>query len=257
MLGKLLDGRYQIIQVLGAGGFGETYIAQDTRRPGNPTCVVKHLKPISNDPQFLPTARRLFNSEAETLERLGHHDQIPRLLAYFEEGQEFYLVQDYVEGRELSAELASDRPWTESEIIVLLRDVLPVLAFVHSQGVIHRDIKPDNLLRRRGDGKLILVDFGAVKQITTQMSLAAAGLSNQTVAVGTPGYMPSEQAKGQPRFNSDIYALGVITIQALTGVNPAQFQYDPQTLEIIWQPPIAMITRNPFSGLLIGRLYRI
>jgi serine/threonine-protein kinase len=236
MLGKLLDGRYEIIQTLGAGGFGQTYLARDTRRPGNPICVVKHLKPISNDPKSLPTARRLFNSEAEILEQLGHHDQIPRLLAYFEEEQEFYLAQDYVEGHTLTTELIPDRPWTESRVVQLLQGLLPVLEFVHSHGVIHRDIKPDNLLRRLADGKLVLVDFGAVKQITTQMAAVPnSPMGGFTVAIGTPGYMPSEQAKGQPRPSSDLYALGAIAIQALTGINPSQFEYDPHTGEILWQ----------------------
>lgn len=90
MLGKLLDGRYQVVQILSSGGFGETYISQDTRRPGNPQCVLKLLKPASSDTQYLQIARRLFNSEAEILEQLGNHDQIPRLLAYFEEEQQFF-----------------------------------------------------------------------------------------------------------------------------------------------------------------------
>jgi serine/threonine protein kinase len=105
MLSKLLDQRYQVVKVLGEGGFGHTYIAHDTRRPGNPTCVVKHLKPATSDPDFLQTARRLFNSEAETLEKLGNHDQIPRLLAYFEENEEFYLVEEFIDGHPLSVEL--------------------------------------------------------------------------------------------------------------------------------------------------------
>ncbi|MDY6782209.1 MAG: serine/threonine protein kinase [Cyanobacteriota bacterium] len=243
MLGKLLDGRYEIIQTLGAGGFGQTYLARDTRRPGNPICVVKHLKPISNDQKALPTARRLFNSEAEILEQLGHHDQIPRLLAYFEEEQEFYLAQDYVEGHTLTTELVPDRPWTESKVVQLLQGLLPVLEFVHSHGVIHRDIKPDNILRRLADGKLVLVDFGAVKQITTQMAAVPNSPVGFTVAIGTPGYMPSEQAKGQPRPSSDLYALGTIAIQAITGINPSQFEYDPHTGEIIWQHHTAINPR--------------
>ncbi|MFN5964578.1 MAG: serine/threonine protein kinase, partial [Pseudanabaena sp.] len=77
MITKLLDGRYKVSQVLGQGGFAQTYIAEDTRRPNNPKCVVKHLKPImANDPSLLQTARRLFQSEAETLEKLGNHDQV-------------------------------------------------------------------------------------------------------------------------------------------------------------------------------------
>lgn len=234
MLGKLLDRRYEVTQVLGAGGFGRTYLARDTRRPGNPTCVVKQLKPLSSDPNFLETARRLFNSEAETLEQLGHHDQIPRLLAYFEEDQEFYLVQEFIEGHTLSQELQPGQRWEESRVMTLLEEVLGILDFVHSHGVIHRDIKPDNLIRRNSDHKLVLVDFGAVKQIRTQFA-ATQGRASNTVAIGTPGYMASEQALGQPRPTSDIYALGIIAIQALTGLMPINFQEDLSTGEILWQ----------------------
>ncbi|MBZ8179443.1 serine/threonine protein kinase [Oscillatoria salina] len=234
MIGKLLDGRYQVVQVLSGGGFGETYIAQDTRRPGNPVCVVKHLKPASRDPETLAVARRLFNSEAETLETLGDHPQIPRLLAYFEEDEEFYLVQDYIDGHTLAAELVPGKPWQESWVIQLLLEVLPILEFVHSQGVIHRDVKPENLLRNRQEKKLFLVDFGSVKQVSNQTAIAKGPL-NPTVVVGTPGYMPSEQGRGQPRHSSDIYSLGIICLQALSGVKPVNFRYDTKTGEILWQ----------------------
>lgn len=233
MLGKLLDRRYQVTQVLGAGGFGKTYLAQDTRRPGNPICVVKQLKPISNETGFLETARRLFTSEGETLEQLGSHEQIPRLLAYFEEDNEFFLVQELIEGHTLTEELLPGQRWEESRVIELLIEVLNILEFVHSRGVIHRDIKPDNLIRRNSDRKLVLVDFGAVKQMHTQLATTYA--HSNTIAVGTPGYMSSEQARGQPRPNSDIYALGVIAIQALTGLAPMQMQDDQNTGEILWE----------------------
>ena len=241
MIGQLLDGRYQVIQVLGAGGFGQTYIAKDTRRPGNPTCVVKHLKPASSDPNFLEVARRMFTSEAETLERLGYHDQIPRLLAYFEHNQEFYLVQEFIEGHPLSAELRPGQHWEESLVIQMLQEVLGILEFVHSQGVIHRDIKPDNMIRRRRDNRLVLLDFGAVKQVRSQMAVPQIQVSG-TIAVGTPGYMASEQAKGQPRPSSDIYSLGIIGIQALTGIVPLQLPEDPQTGEILWQHLVPVST---------------
>ena len=234
MLGKLLDRRYQVTQVLGAGGFGRTYLAQDTRRPGNPICVVKQLKPATSDPNFLEAARRLFNSEAETLEQLGNHSHIPRLLAYFEEDQEFYLVQEFIEGHTLSQELQPGQRWEESRVIELLQEVLSILEFVHQHGVIHRDIKPDNIIRRKSDNKLVLVDFGAVKQIRTQLA-SVYGQANNTIAIGTPGYMASEQALGQPRPSSDIYALGIIGIQALTGLPPISFQEDLSTGEILWQ----------------------
>lgn len=251
MLGKILDGRYEILQVLGAGGFGETYLAKDTRRPGNPACVVKHLKPVSRDANSLTTARRLFNSEAETLERLGFHDQIPRLLAYFEENREFYLVQDYIRGHNLTQELEVGKPWHENRVIDLLQDVLPILEFVHNQGVIHRDIKPDNLLRSEQDHKLHLLDFGAVKKI--RVGSDPSYTLNQTVSIGTPGYMASEQARGQPRLNSDIYSLGIIAIQALTGTNPSTFNYDSRTGEILWQD---LAQTSPELAAIIDKMVR-
>ncbi|QHG19782.1 serine/threonine protein kinase [Nostoc sp. ATCC 53789] len=238
MIGKLLDHRYQVIRVLAMGGFGQTYIAQDTRRPGNPICVVKHLKP-GTDPRVFDTAKRLFNSEAETLEKLGNHDQIPRLLAYFDENQEFYLVQEYIEGHTLAEELTPGKRWSESQVIQLLQEVLEILEFVHSQGVIHRDIKPDNIIRRASDNKLVLVDFGAVKQLRTQMVIVG-GQASATVVIGTPGYMPTEQGQGKPRPNSDIYSLGIIAIQALTGLLPTALQEDPETGEIIWQQSVTV-----------------
>ncbi len=241
MIGKLLDHRYQIIRVLATGGFGETYIAQDTKRPGNPICVVKHLKPVSTNPSLFETAKRLFHNEAETLERLGNHDQIPRLLAYFDENQEFYLVQEFIEGHPLNDELISGAKWSEGQVVEMLIEVLAILEFVHSQGVIHRDIKPENIIRRTGDQKLVLLDFGAVKQLRSPLGYYAGqtmlngAQPSATVAIGTPGYMPTEQGQGKPRPNSDIYALGIIAIQALTGVSPIDIQEDPQTGEILWQ----------------------
>ena len=234
MLGELLGGRYRIIQTLAQGGFGQTYVAEDIHRPGTPRCVVKQLKPARNNPQFLENARRLFLAEAETLERLGNHDQIPRLLAYFEEKHKFYLIQDFIEGQPLKRELSPGEQWPEYQVIELLQEVLNILFFVHSHGVIHRNIKPDSLIRRYQDWKLILVDFGSVKQIRSQMAIP-----NQTtgaIAIGTPGYMSTEQARGRPRFSSDIYSLGILAIQAATGLSPNQLQEDPDTGEIFWQP---------------------
>lgn len=235
MIGKLLDQRYQVTEALSQGGFGHTYLAEDTRRPGHPICVVKHLQPATNDTEFLHTARRLFNSEAETLEKLGSHDQIPRLLAYFEEEAEFYLVEEYIAGHPLSTELSSGQPWSEAQVVQLLQEVLPVLEFVHQNGVIHRDIKPDNLIRRTSDHKLVLVDFGAVKQVKMQSIVATEQLNNETVAIGTPGYMPSEQSQGRPRPSSDLYALGMVGIQAITGLSPNQLAEDPESGELLWR----------------------
>jgi len=242
MLGKLLQGRYQIVQVLSNGGFCQTYIAQDTYRPGYPTCVVKHLKPTNNHPESLQTLRRLFIREAQALKQLSQYDQVPELLAYFEDNLEFYLVQKFIAGHPLSAELLPDHRWTESQVVQMLQEVLGILELVHSHGLIHRDIKPSNLLRRQQDRRLVLIDFGSVKQAWTQVVTAQGKTSTTiavgiaaTMAIGTSGYMPTEQGRGRPRPNSDIYALGMIGIQALTGMTPTQLPEEVDTGELLWQ----------------------
>ncbi len=233
-LAATIGGRYKIIKRLSAGGFGETYIAEDRQRPGNPRCVVKQLRPASNNPKLWQLAKRLFITEAEILERLGKHDQIPQLLAYFEEAEKFYLVEELISGRPLTDELPLVVPLDEAKVIAIVRELLKILEFVHSQGVIHRDIKPDNIIRRQLDTKLVLIDFGAVKEIRTHLE-EGDEQTNLTVGIGTKGYMPNEQAAGTPKFNSDIYAVGMIAIQALTVTHPAYFQVDPKTGEVIWQ----------------------
>jgi serine/threonine protein kinase len=241
MIGQLLAGRYRVLQVLGAGGFGQTYITEDLHLPGQPKCVLKHLKPASTSPDVLEIARKLFQKEAETLQKLGSYEQIPRLLAFFEERQEFYLVQEYIVGHTLSHELSASQKWSESGVLRLLREVLTILEFVHGQGVIHRDIKPDNIMRRDTDGKLVLIDFGAIKQVRVQQYPNNREVT-KTIAIGTPGYMPLEQAGGTPRPSSDLYALGVICIQALTGLHPTELSEDDATGELQWRQ---LVTVSP------------
>jgi serine/threonine-protein kinase len=226
--GMILQGRYKITKILNAGGFSKTYLAEDMQRPGNPICVVKQLVPYRQEPQYLEVARRLFSQEAEVLESLSHHPQIPTLLAYFEQDKEFYLVQEYIKGHVLEQELRDAQKLTETEVIAMLDDVLNVLGFVHKHNVIHRDIKPSNLIRREDDKKLVLIDFGAVKEIS--------GFSvNSSIIIGTPGYMSPEQMMGKPSLNSDIYALGLIGIQALTGVHPMNILENSATGELLWR----------------------
>ena len=229
----LLGGRYQISKILGAGGFGRTYIANDTQRPGNPICVVKQLMPARRDTKFLQVARRLFNTEAEILEVLGRHRQIPELLAYFEDNQEFYLIQEYIPGHTLNEELPPVQVvQNEAFVIDMLKGVLEVLVFMHERRIIHRDIKPTNIIRNSEDNRLVLIDFGAVKLMqphnSEQTELA-------TVAIGTRGYAPPEQFAGHPRLSSDIYALGIIGIQAITGIPPQELSPDLDTGNILWR----------------------
>ncbi|MFQ4142367.1 tetratricopeptide repeat protein [Chlorogloeopsis sp. ULAP02] len=251
MQGSVLDKRYEIIQPLGRGFFGATYLAKDIRRMGR-QCVVKHLQPGSNDPYTLQEAKKLFESEARTLEKLGQHDQIPDLLDYFQENNEFYLVQELVEGYPLNTEILSNQKLAETEVKLIVKDVLEVLSYVHKCQVIHRDIKPNNLMRRHKDRKIVLIDFGAVKQVRTQV-VNAQGQTSFTQVIGTPGYMPDEQLRGQPQFNSDIYALGITAIQALSGVAPTEFPSDPRTGEVIWH---GLVEINPELRKILDKMVR-
>lgn len=232
LIGSTLRDRYQVTQLLGSGGFGDTYIAQDLDLPGRPECVVKHLKPKNPNPRVLEIAKDKFNQEAQTLYRLGNaHEQIPRLFAHFEQKGQFYLVQEFIEGYDLTQEIHSGWRKSEKEVFQLLEEILEVLVFIHQQNIIHRDIKPQNI-RRRKDGKIVLIDFGIVKEIAN-LEIDPQGKTPISITAGTPGYMPSEQQSGFPQFSSDIYAVGIIGFQALTGlVDPQKLPRDQNTHEL-------------------------
>ena len=237
MLSQLLAGHYKVVKRLGEGGFCQTYLAADEHLPGAPLCVVKRLKARTFEPNMLATARRLFESEAKVLQQVGHHPQIPRLLAHFEENQEFFLVEEFIEGHDLTQELMPGKKFDEPYVLKLLGHILNVLEHVHTQKVIHRDIKPSNLIRCQKDGQIALIDFGAVKQQVSTQLLNGRHQSHRTVGIGSPGYTPSEQLQGHPQLSSDIYAVGVIAIQALTGISPEQdeLSVDPVTGELVWR----------------------
>ena len=240
VIGEVLAGRYKIVEHLGSGSFGTTYLATDTRRPGEPSCVVKQLRPIRNTPKSLKAAHRRFIREAQILEKLGKHDQIPQLLAYFQGEQEFYLVEEFIPGYALSKEFVPEEPLSEDRTIRLLQEILEILVFVHGQRVIHRDVKPANLIRRQPDGKLVLIDFGSVKELSGS---SIGPERTRTIATGTPAYMPMEQFQGHPQYNSDIYALGIMGLQALTGSKVGDLRYlkgasGSQSSELLWEQGI-------------------
>ncbi len=245
MLGKTLTGRYKIVKQLGGGGFSQTFIAEDGYLPDRPLCVIKQLKPASSQAEVLRISRELFDKEAKVLYRLGKHDCIPSLLAHFEEDEEFFLAQELIEGNVLSQEIKSGRCWGEEYTIDFLTDIASTLDFVHRQQVIHRDIKPSNLIRRDRDRKIVLIDFGAVKEVSTQsinqsfinQSVSQSG-NTSSLVIGSPGYMPNEQYSGKTIFASDIYAIGIIAIQALTGLLPNQIPENPLTSEFCWRDRI-------------------
>jgi len=231
----LLNNRYQVIQVLGAGGFGETFLAEDTHMPSRRRCVIKQLKPISNDPETYLMIQQRFEREAATLEYLGKSsDQIPELYAYFSENGLFYLVQEWIHGQTLRDIVAAKGYESETAVREILFSLLPVLEYIHSKGIIHRDIKPDNIIVLSSDSKPVLIDFGAVKE-TIRSIVSSPRYPVQSMVIGTPGYMSSEQALGRPVYATDIYSLGLTAIYLLTGKQPQELETNQQTGEILWQ----------------------
>ncbi|WP_373538631.1 protein kinase [Chamaesiphon sp.] len=218
----IVDGRYQIIKRLGKGGFAHTYLAKNLTVPGEPKCVVKQLRPKVEHPRML----QLFKLEAAILSRFKH-TQIPETVDCFEHQGDFFLVQDFVAGDDLSKEFSIGHQWSEAKVIRFLREMLKVLGYVHQQQAIHCDIKPANIIRRWDNGQLCLIDFGAVQDLGSDSSVT------HTV-VGTPGYQAPEQAAGVATFGSDIYALGMTAIQFLTGHYPLHLPKDAEQ-EVTWR----------------------
>jgi serine/threonine protein kinase len=230
---QLFRDRYKILRTLGRGGFGVTYLANDVSLPSAPLCVIKMLCPKVSNPVVLHRASQRFEREAKILSQLGSHAQIPRLLDYFQTDGEFYLVQEYVRGRTLAKEIKNRGTLSELEVKHFLREILPVLSYVHEHQVIHRDIKPPNIIRCQDDGRLVLIDFGAVKEQFVHVSHNTQRAT--THFVGTLGFAPPEQLSLRATFSSDIFALGVTCLYMLTGKPPMEFSYDAHTGEVNWQ----------------------
>jgi serine/threonine protein kinase len=216
IVGQTLRGRYKILRKLGRGGLGQTYLAEDLQMMivPRPQRVIKQILPE----QMNAGAQRYFRKEAHALSSLKH-SQIPVLYDFFEVEGIPYIVQDFIEGHDLTAEIGhygnadAAKLWTDHDVRICLIDMLEILTYIHTQNIIHRDVKPSNIMRRKNDGKLILIDFGIAKNVRDDSSLSRN-------LIGTRGYMPPEQLQCKPRFNSDIYALGMTAIQLITGLSP-------------------------------------
>ncbi|AFY41738.1 serine/threonine-protein kinase [Nostoc sp. PCC 7107] len=214
---RLLRGHYRVIKVLSdEGGFGRTYLAEDADKL-NEWCVVKQFAPKVQEAAAIKKAIKLFQDEAQRLQHLGEHPQIPALLAYFEQDNYLFLVQQFIDGQNLLQELRQGVTYNETQVMRVLLDLLPVLKFIHDRGVIHRDIKPQNIIRRRSDDKLVLIDFGASKQLTATVQTKLG------TTIGSHGYTPIEQMQdGQAFPASDLYSLGVTCFYLLTRNAPSK-----------------------------------
>jgi serine/threonine protein kinase len=246
----LLVGRYKIIKELARGGFGITSLAEDTMSSNCP-CVVKQLYPQNSD--IIETAKLLFKREVAILKYLQQKQQIPKYFNYFEDEQNgqthYYLVQEYIDGEPLQNLIVQQ--WTQPRVINFLKEILSILKYLHQINVIHRDIKPPNVMRREQDKKFVLIDFGAVKQLDINYS-SSQEQHTQTM-IGTTGYAPPEQMAGRPGFYSDIYGLGITAIQLLTKIPPKNLKRDAKD-NIIWADGLDI--DESLSTILTKMVYR-
>ena len=227
----MLQNRFRIVQILGQGGFGRTYLALDEQR-FNEQCAIKEYIPIQGNAYALEKSKELFQREAETLYQI-QHPQIPQFRALFEENARLFFVQDFVEGitygHLLRDRLAQGEPFSEIEVLIFLNQLLPVLSYIHGRNLIHRDISPDNIILRYSDRLPVLIDFGVVKLPELGQSLAPHG-----TVVGKSGYSPIEQLKtGKAYPSSDLYALAVTALVLLTGKQPEDL-FDEMTVSWCW-----------------------
>jgi serine/threonine-protein kinase len=256
--GTWLRDRYIIQRPLGQGGFSRTYLAEDTGR-FNELITLKELTPSNQGTYALQKAEELFQREAAMLHKLSS-PQIPKFWEFFCEGRRLFLVQDYIEGKTyqslLEERIASGQTFSEAEIIQLLKQLLPVLSYLHSLGVIHRDISPDNLICRASDGLPVLIDLGGVTQIPLEVPATAgssqnSATSSSTTRLGKIGYAPDEQLRlGIAAPHSDLYALGVTALVLMTGKQPQEL-IDLETMQWDWQPHLSL---SPFMSGILKRM---
>ncbi len=211
--------------------------------PSNRRCVLKQLKPVHSDtPELRQLVQDRFQREAATLEMLGEaHLQIPRLYAYFLEDGRFYLVQEWIDGLTIAQKVQQAGIQSEQAVKAMIARVLGAIALIHSKGIVHRDIKPDNIILRSHDSEPVLIDFGAVKE-TMNTVISSQGHSTHSIVVGTPGYMPVEQLAGRPVYSSDIYSLGMTAIYMLTGKSPQEIVSDPASGQLLWREHAADVS---------------
>lgn len=250
--------RYRTIKPIAQGGFGRTFLAVDETKPQTfAQCVIKQSFPQNTAAE---KAAQLFHQEAAQLETLGKHPQIPELIAHFEQEGRQYLVQEFIDGKNLAQELEQKGAFTETQIRQILNDLLPVLHFVHKSKVIHRDIKPENIIRRRlspaplpalensyqpspFQKDIVLVDFGAAKKVT------ATGLPQTGTMIGSAAYTAPEQLMGKAVFASDIYSLGVTCIHLLTHIPPFDL-FDSAEDSWAWRNYLKSAVSDDFGRIL-------
>ncbi len=245
-IGTILAQRYAIESILSRSDFSLTFLARNLNLPGQPACVIKQLALQSTEAREIATSRQRFYLEAQTLSKLGSHAQVPTLLDYFQIATDLYLVEEYIPGTVLArspdratALTAGQARFTELQIEDFLRQMLRLLEYIHGHRLIHRDIKPHNIILCQTDRRYVLVDFGAVKDLNPKPP-AATERGEIGRSIGTPGFAPPEQLANRAVYASDIYALGMTCVYLLTGKDPARLPTDPYTCELVWAEDVEL-----------------
>jgi serine/threonine protein kinase len=251
-LGTVLQKRYRVTKVLGQGGFGRTYLSQDTGC-FDEMCVLKEFSPNDRGRDALKKSKELFQREAQVLYQISH-PQIPKFRANFEEQKRLFLVQEYAEGKTvaktLSERLKNNQTFKEAEAVEFLQNMLPVLSHIHGMGIIHRDISPDNIIFRDKDRLPVLIDFGVVKAGVTQLEVSTQ--IHQGTTVGKAGYAPGEQLQtGEAYANSDLYALAVTVVVMMTGRKPESL-IDKSTMTWKWHQWVPTLT--PWFAKILNKM---
>ena len=223
---EVLQDSYHIVKKLDEEEFETVYLAESKDSSVSTKYLVQQFTPQYLSQAQLAVAQDLFKQEAAVLEALGKHPQIPSIHDYFETQGQFFVVQEFIFGQSFQEELNEAKPYSETETIEFLNNILPVLQFIHENNYIHRDIKPSHLMRNDANQKIYLINFYSIKEKINPQNLDITGQFMPHLTVGTQGYIPMEQHLGKPEFCSDIYALGIVVIQALTKIKLNQLNYD-------------------------------
>jgi eukaryotic-like serine/threonine-protein kinase len=233
MLGTILHSHYKIVKVLGIGKSGTSYLAKDLDRIESPLYVVKKIQYVNSSTLMPSLVEKIFEIQGSIAYRVGQHSQIPSLINKFIEDGDLYLVREYIDGELLSQELSLGATWSQTQVFDFLMDLVEILCFVHGLNYIHRDINPHNIIRRNDNGRFNLIGFSGVKDLgSTWQNLP----ENDAPNLNDPSYVPYEQAQNVPKLNSDIYAVGAIAIQALTGKFP--IEKDAYSHELKWRDEV-------------------